>query len=262
VTNRYVIIAEDELGARLARDLAERVVTERGPSWLQELWLDDLGRTQHRRWTGFSSDQPWSSRGEVKKRAEELGIRAHGHGMKAERAFAHKAAQIAAKLTANKTIEPVHALFLVHDTDGDAHLEANLREGAVGNGGRPPFEIIVAAPHPESEAWVVAGALVGPGEVKPRHEAERQRLGFDPVTSPERLTSNRATDKRDAKRVCAAIVGDCGDNYAAWEKCWRESPLDLLEQNAARAGLRSYIKQIEEILLPMLGARTPPKHGS
>ncbi len=177
--------------------------------------------------------------------------------MKAERAMAHKAAEIMVKLTALGVIEPAHALFLVHDTDGDEQVEANLREGAARKGGSPAFEILVAAPHPESEAWVIAGAAPLSSEGNARRVAERRRLGFDPVTSPERLSSNRATDKRDAKHVCAEILGPKGDGYESWEGSWTKTSLDVLERNGERAGLRSYTRQVEAILLPLLGDRAP-----
>src|SRR5262249_48134566 len=39
MTARFVIVAEDELGQRLARDLADRVVAERArATWLRDLW--------------------------------------------------------------------------------------------------------------------------------------------------------------------------------------------------------------------------------
>lgn len=257
VTHRYVVVAEDELGYRLVCDLADRVIAERGAPWLQALWGDHDLRVHQRRWTGFHSHQRWSSRGEIKRLADEHSIRAHGHGMKAELAMAHKAAQITAKLTENGTIEPAHALFLVHDTDGEEAVEANLREGAARKGGSHTFQVIVAAPHPESEAWVVAGAALRSRDEKARHHAERRRLGFDPVTSPERLSSNRSTDKRDAKRVCVEILGASGDAYESWAPCWKETPLDVLERNAALAGLRSYTRQVERMLLPLVGDGTP-----
>jgi hypothetical protein len=36
-----------------------------------------------------------------------------------------------------------------------------------------------------------------------------------------------------------------------------ESPLEILERNAERAGLREYIRQIEEVVRPMLGDQAP-----
>ncbi len=171
--------------------------------------------------------------------------------------MAHKAAEIAVKLAADGTIEKVDALFLVHDTDGDGDVQDVMRVGAHGKSGPRAFHAIIAAPHPESEAWVVAGANVSSPEAQARHQEERRLLGFDPIVHPELLSSNRATDKRDAKRVCQAIAGACGDGYEGWERCWMETPLDRLEQNGARAGLRDYTEQVERMILPLLGDDTP-----
>lgn len=53
-----------------------------------------------------------------------------------------------------------------------------IRQGAARKGGSPAFEILVAAPHPESEAWVIAGAAPLSSEGNARRVAERRRLGF------------------------------------------------------------------------------------
>lgn len=104
---------------------------------------------------------------------------------------------------------------------------------------------------------MVAGALPASAEEKERHRQECQRVGFDPVLHPDQLTSNRSTDKRDAKRICEALRGTSGDDYQRWEGAWMETPLDCLEQNGDRAGLRDYTRQVEEVLLPLLGDARP-----
>jgi len=257
VSFRFVVVAEDELGYRLVRDLGDRVIAERGAPWLQSLWQEEAIRVQQRRWTGFHTEQPWFTRADVKRLAAEHSIRAHGLGMKAERAIAHKAAEIAVKLVRQGTIEKIDVLFLVHDTDGDKDVANLMHDGASGKGGRRDFQVTIAAPHPESEAWVIAGAARGPSEPHAERAEEQRRLGFDPVRSPERLSANRATDKRDAKRVCEALLGARGEGYAGWEPCWMKTSLEDLEQNAARAGLRDYTRQVEQIILPLLGDKTP-----
>jgi hypothetical protein len=258
MTVRFVVIAEDELGYRLVSDLCDRVVMERGAPWLQDLWRDEETRSSQRAWRGFQANQRWSSRGDVKRIAERLSIRAHGRGMKAERAMAHKAVAIAAKLSAEVEAEKTDALFLVHDTDGDENVSAVMRDGARGEGeDAPGFPVITAAPHPESEAWVIAGAAPRSHEERTVHEGERQRLGFDPVTHPGQLSSNRETDKRDAKRVCEALLGPAGEAYERWERCWMETPLDKLEHHADGAGLRDYTRQVELRILSILGDQAP-----
>jgi hypothetical protein len=255
VTARFVIVAEDELGQRLARDLADRVVAERArATWLRDLWGDEETRTSQRVYSGFAPETRWSRWVEVKRLADELSIRVHGLGMKAERAMAHKAVAIAAELeTRSPGAAPISALFLVHDTDGDAEVAVRLRDGARGRPQAPPrFAVVVAAPHPESEAWVVAGAAPRSPEEQARHREERSRLGFDPVTSPALLTASRVTDKRDAKRVCEALAGLPGDAYASWEPRWKETPLDALDQNGAEAGLSEYTREVAEKMLPLL----------
>ncbi|WP_437591749.1 hypothetical protein [Sorangium sp. So ce1000] len=257
MTARFVIIAEDELGQRLARDLADRVVAERSVEWLRELWADEGARSMQRTFGGFRAGQAWCRWAEVKRLAEERSIRVHGLGMKAERAMAHKAVAIAESAAISPDMPSVDALFLVHDTDGDEEVRERLRDGARGRERPPHVKVIVAAPHPESEAWVIAGAAPWLAQDHAQHGEERRRLGFDPVTQPERLSANRAVDKRDTKRVCEALLGEPGGAYQAWERCWKETPLEELEQNGAQAGLRAYTQEIEATLLPLLGDARP-----
>ncbi|WP_437289605.1 hypothetical protein [Sorangium sp. So ce406] len=172
--------------------------------------------------------------------------------------MAHKAVAVAAEMEATSPDVPrIDALFLVHDTDGDEEVRERLRDGARGRDAPPRFKVIVAAPHPESEAWVIAGAAswLAPGQAQ--HGEERKRLGFNPIIQPERLSANRGADKRDAKRVCEALLGAHGDAYQAWERCWKETPLEEIEQNGARAGLRAYTHELEQTLLPLLGDPRP-----
>jgi hypothetical protein len=187
MTVRFVIVAEDELGQKLTRDLADRVVAERARAeWLRDLWDED-GRDSQRAYQGFQPEAGWSNWGDVKRLANELSIRAHGIGMKAERAMAHKAVAIMAELeTRSPGATPIDALFL------------------------------------------------------------------DPVTHPERLTANRVTDKHDAKRACVALAGPPGDTYEAWEPCWRDTPLEMLDRNGARAGLADYTREVADKILPLL----------
>ncbi|WP_437929577.1 hypothetical protein WMF37_09995 [Sorangium sp. So ce291] len=258
MTARFVIIAEDELGQKLARDLADRVVAERAVEWLRELWADEGTLATQRSFGGLRAGQAWCRWAEVKQLADERSIRVHGLGMKAERAMALKAVAVTAEMEATSPEVPrVDAIFLVHDTDGDEEVRERLRDGARGREAPPRFKVIVAAPHPESEAWVIAGAKPWLADAPAQHDEERKRLGFDPITQPERLSANRPTDKRDAKRVCEALLGAHGDAYETWERCWKETPLRELEKNGAQAGLRAYTQEVEGALFPLLGDSRP-----
>ena len=153
MTARFVLVAEDELGQRLARDTADRVVAERrGSSGWRNLWADEGTLSMHRTFSGFRAGQAWCRWAEVKRLAEEHSVRVHGLGMGAERAMARKAVAIAAEIDAASPDEPrIDALFLVHDTDGDEEVRERLRDGARGRGAPPSFRVIVAAPHPRAK---------------------------------------------------------------------------------------------------------------
>ena len=246
---RFVVVAEDRLGFRLATDLCDRVVAERS-TWLRDHWQDEASRGQHRTWSGLEPTyRPWSSRGDLKRLAKQL--RVHGHGETAEGAIARKAVVVASMLR-----EKTDALFLVHDTDGDGETAGRMREAARPRGGAVHgFEVLVAASHPEAEAWVAAGITPLTPEERDAREAEQARLGFDPTAHPERLSSGKAADKRDAKQTCQRILGDREENAERWERCWKETPLEVLETRGEGAGLAAYTREVEERVLPLLGDR-------
>jgi hypothetical protein len=118
--------------------------------------------------------------------------------------------------------------------------------------------VIAAVPHPEAEAWVAAGIVPATPDEQKRHEAERSRLGFDPIAAPHQLSSGKSTDKRDAKSTCKEILGDAfKDAPERWTRCWEETALETLEANGKDAGLAAYTREVEDRILPLLGDRAP-----
>ncbi|MCC6558193.1 MAG: hypothetical protein IT372_35045 [Polyangiaceae bacterium] len=245
----FVVVAEDRQAFELATDLCDRIIAERS-SWLRDHWGEEASRRHHRIWTGLEpSDRSWSSRSDVKRLAQQCSVRIQGLGVKAEGALARKALEVARRLRPGAA-----ALFIVHDTDGDLETAARMREGAGAAAAVSP-RVVIAAPHPEAEAWLMAGIVPETPEEREALGAERERLGFDPTANPGALSSGRAEGKRDAKRICEAILGAREDSAERWERCWKETPLEILERNGEGAGLREYTREVEELILPLLGDR-------
>src|SRR5262249_22212575 len=162
----------------LATVLCDRVIAERA-GWLRDHWQDDASRGALRVWAGLdvSSPLPWSTRGEVKRLARERSLRVHAVGLKSEGALGYKAVALVSTPSCI-----ADALFLVHDSDGDPQTAERMRDGARRNEhGVRRFEVVVCVPHPEAEAWVIAGFVPESLDEDTRHKTERQRLGFDPI---------------------------------------------------------------------------------
>jgi hypothetical protein len=255
MSRRFVVVAEDRLGFTLTTALCDRVVAERS-GWLRDHWSDETSRRSFRAWEKLDASTPaaWTTRADVRRLWGKRPL--HPLRLKAEGALAYKAAKLALERSAEGT--PVDALFVVHDSDGDEATESNMRRGArEATAASPELVVVVATPHPEVEAWVVAGIVAETDEEEASHDSERQRLGFDPVREPHRLSSGKRTGKRDAKGVCEAILGEEHAAPDRWARCWERTPLTTLEENGDGAGLRAYVGAVEKRVLPVLGDRAP-----
>jgi hypothetical protein len=250
MTLRVLVFAEDVLGMTLARDLCDRVVIERGPDWLSDLWRAPEIRAEQRAWSGVDPADLWTTWIAAKALGQRYRVSAHGLGMKGYSLVAYRAAHLAARLS-----PPPHVVVLCIDTQGDETTRTKMLDGLrCARVDDLPFALAVA--HQESEAWVVAGFI-------PENNAEKDVLrdleaehGFAPAREPHRLTPNRQTDPRDAKRVCASLFPD-GTRSPRAERCWLDTSLDELEQRGARTGLCEYLADVERIILPLLGAAAP-----
>lgn len=109
--------------------------------------------------------------------------------------------------------------------------------------------IIIAVADPEREAWVISGFSPRDARERDALEAATRRLGFDPTTHSERLTSKTAGDPRDAKRVAEELGIDAD----------RETPclgdLDLLARRGMANGLSPFLDEVQARLVPLVAGR-------
>lgn len=247
MTLRVVVFAEDVLGTTLARDLCDRVVIERGPAWLADVWRSEL-RDSQRVWSGMAPTEPWTTWTSTKEIARQRHVFTHGLGMKGYSLVAYRAAHLAASLEP----APDLVVFCI-DTQGDDTHRQQVVDG-LQNARVEGLPFALAVAHQESEAWVVAGFVAeNDAEKHTLGELEKEH-GFAPALEPHRLTPNRVTNPHDAKRVCRSLFPG-GTRSERAERCWRETSLAALERNGARTGLPEYLADITRLVLPLLGAR-------
>jgi hypothetical protein len=237
MTLRVLVFAEDVLGMTLARDLYDRVVVERGPRWMADLWADSATRATQRAWSGLDAADAFTKWTSAPAIASRHRVVTHGLGLKGYSLVAYRAARLAARAAPLPDL-----VVLCIDTQGSRTMREDLLDGLrrAGAGGLP-FALAVA--HQEAEAWVAAG-------FDPENDAENAILreleaehGFAPTREPHRLTPNRPTDPHDAKRVCASLFPG-GTLSPRAERCWLDTSLDVLEQRGARTGLPEFLADV------------------
>jgi hypothetical protein len=139
-------------------------------------------------------------------------------------------------------------VILARDMDGYPERLAGIVQ--VRDGIRWPFKVAVAMAAPEVEAWHVAG-FVAEGEREEEALEEVQRgLSFDPTMESHRLTSHPNDAPTDAKRVLARL---CEEDAARMAACL--SNRTLLHERGEKNGLRSFLAEVDEHLVPLFGAR-------
>lgn len=231
-----VVVCEHREDGELATLLADRVLVEKGPDWLQDS-LEVI-----RRWCGFPVSEPaarfvtWPQLKHLfPKPVRALGYRNHGWD-----AEACQKAIIAAEQQSRDCA--VVALLLVRDLDSEPRrrqvLDAVRKE-------RPPvFAVVLATPNPEMEAWLFHGFEPEDGDEEQRLEQLRRRLPFDPITEPHLFTK-----KQDIKKALTQVAGESWFRRLA---CLRSPSLESLKEKGRGSHLADYLQEIEEHLLPAL----------
>ena len=105
--------------------------------------------------------------------------------------------------------KPPEAVVILRDTDDDADVVpgSELAICWFHERVRKISAVVIGTPHRDAEGWLVAG-LHHDEAVTERRDYTRRKLGFDPCTSPERLSSAPNNAPQDAKRVLAFLLGD------------------------------------------------------
>ena len=255
---RLIAFCEAAADFRTASGLLDRVLREEGPSWIADLideqsdsvrtwYLDSRGRA-------FFDVHTW------REYAKQLSIRIpHGHfGGRpggAGALMARTVFLIARELNrrANEG-EQIEVVMLVWDMDDQpADRRGGLAVARDEARSWATFEIVLGCPDPMRETWVLAGFDPVHDDERTCFEDIRRELGFSPIEQAHRLTAKDEQAKLSAKRVLRALVDGDPDRE---ERCWRETPLEILRDRGASSGLREYLDAIRQLVLPRC-ARAP-----
>lgn len=215
-------------------------------------WLDGI-LDNYRSWRGLADGKPWYKYDPAD--AYDLrpfihnGVRIplaghiNGQPLKPEAGMWRKALL----LFVHSNPRP-NLVVLVRDMDGYATRSSGLTQ--VRDGLPWPFDVVVATPEPEVEAWHVCG-------FEPRDAAEQKRLkeltrklSFNPVKESHRLTSHPNDADTDAKRVLEHL---CDGDPDRREACL-DDPSTLRARGTVN-GLTAFLDEVDQHIVPVFAGR-------
>lgn len=245
---QWVVVAEDESDAAVVTGLADRYAQE-PEHGLQEWLRDDLDT--YRAWQGDEPDTTCLKWSRVKERATSLCISVHGYGNKVL-GFENAEVRKVFTLVTRADRERPAGLLLHHDTDASADRREGYRTSVAAykqamSGDADRVHICLALPHPEMEAWLLAGFEPQTDAGREALAEERQVLGFDPREHAERLNPKRTSTpegkevKKSTKRILDKLTSHDGTSP---ERCWKEAPFERLRARGAATGLLDFFDEL------------------
>lgn len=236
---RLVTVCEAAGDHDLVSTLADRVLLEK-PSWLEAELIDTV-----RVWCGLTRESAFVTWTGIKREADRLHIRAHGHFAGTPGApDAHAARRALLVITATEA-RPA-AVVLMRDSDGDIRRRDGLEQAR--DSGQWPFRLVVALAHCNRECWLLCAFEPSNASEEQRLESVTRQVGFNPCLRFERLTARRASARRNAKRVLRVLFE--GD-LSVVERGIRETGVELLRTRGANNGLAAFLREVEERIVPL-----------
>jgi hypothetical protein len=249
VSNRFAVVYEAQADFATATELADRVLAAEIP-WVDETLLDS-----RREWIAedpSGSRLTWKA---IPSRARELGIQVRGFfdgkpdlpdAQPARRAIAY----------VRRCFDAVDAILLIRDMDDQPERRGGLeqtRESA-----SPNIKIVIGVAIVEREGWILSGFEPRNDDEQARLNAESQSLGFNPCLRPQKLTACKDdTAKRSPKRMLAVLT------HGDWDRqrdCWKATSLAVLEARGQGNGLKDYLGEVRDRLVPLItGHEREPK---
>jgi hypothetical protein len=242
----FVVVAEAEADARLVCDLADRIFLEEGPDWICEELLPNL-----RNWSGFDHliYTRWPA---IKAAMREQHSRPHylgyvqGKPQGAACAESRKAIMFTIERQKKRRID---ALILAKDIDSQPERREGMRQAR--DEKQAELAIVLATPNPKREAWVLNGYVCDGADEEQKLSRICQQLGFDPCEEAHRLryASGTSRPERDPKRILGKLTDQ---NSEREERCWKETPLVVLQARGRQTYLEEFLAEVRERLLPLL----------
>jgi hypothetical protein len=244
MTLRFAVVYEHSHDMEIATHLADRVLCQ-SIDWLEEI-------IDHRRtWIAHDPELlplTWSG---IKKSASRAGVRAHGHMPEGPAAPQAVATRRALEYLL-KVYGELDAVLFIVDRDNKPDRLVGLRQARdehLAVKSRPV--VIVGIAIPEREAWVLAGFEPRDAEEQARLEQLRDELSFHPCEQSHRLRAGGDdTAKFSPKRVLGILTEASIERE---QRCWQETPLDVLRKRGGENGLADYLSEVQAYLVEPVG---------
>jgi len=235
----FVMFCEARADWDTASALADRICREEGPTWLANQDLEQL-----RCWRSLVPGSNFIAWCKVGKLAKERGFRPPrgGWGGGHDKAAGRKALLLVRQLAKERDLR-IDAVFLIRDADGEPRRQglqqARKLASLVG------AAVVIGVAESRRESWVLNGFVPQCPDETDRLKGERQRLGFDPCETPERLTAkhDRPQDKLNSKRVLRHLTNDDPERNRT---CWTTTSMDILRKRGTGSGLVQYLDEVRK----------------
>lgn len=233
---RLALVVEARADAEDAQILADRVMVECGPDWVDAENIEHL-----RTWTGIPPKAPFTRWDKLDEVFPHRPSSLHGRTKGPDYLAARKALTAALSF---HTTAPLDALVLMRDLDNQPQRRQGIEAAREEMRDALPFPVLIAAPDPKREAWVLNSFEPRDGTERARLKAEQFRLSFDPTHKPHRLRGRKgrlgSEGERDIKQALAALTAGSRDRET---QGLQETPLGHLAERGASSGLSGFLHE-------------------
>ncbi len=252
----FVVIVESSADAQTATKLAERVLTEK-IDWLEPDLLQNLFQ-----WSGLevgTEHACWRDISNIMQRAKESGLpipKFLGHSksgaLKADGAATMKILNLI-RLLQLKNNRQVRTVLLIRDLDNQPERREGVEQARAEHIDREPkLEIIIGAADRMREAWILNGFIPSNQEEIQILENIKNELSFDPCEEAHKLRSNSWEEPERTRNPKVVLEKLTGGNKLREQQCWEETSLELLQQRGSSTGLKAYLQELEQRLIPVI----------
>lgn len=245
---KLIFFCEALADFQIASDLIDRVLREGDQTWVADVMAatPDGIRTFY-----ADGNRPFFDVHSLRRYVDDLSVRVpHGHfdgrPGAADAVMGRTVFAIVRALVQKG--DAVDAAIIIRDIDNKPSRQAGLEQSRAEAAKLGRFRIVLGCPNIMREAWVLVGFEAGDTDEQSRLANMRQELGFSPTENAHQLDSGDEQAKRSPKRVLRALT--LGDR-AREEKCWRETPLDILRTRCPPTGLCAFLLEVEQQLVPL-----------
>ncbi len=238
------VVVEAEADAKIVCALADRLLLEEGPSWIEDHLLPVI-----RNWSGLeegSAFTKWTSIDDLFRQFPRLRFRRRSSEQKKKPYYA--TARKAIILTPLLRGETPNALILMCDLDSQQERRDGLAQAREDE--QTHLTVIIATPNPKREAWALNGFVCGNEREQAELESIQQEINFDPCREAHRLryTSQSSQAARDPKKILARLTAGSREREA---QCWMETPLATLRERGEETRLKDFLDEAGSAMLPL-----------